>query len=448
MKAPQPIRRGEALHYVVDRQIRSAHREHAEADPDIRHVDNPIENLHAALEKVWQTPETRRQALQSLCENEAFMVAFRKHLQQQGNELNAVQAAQEQLEDIEAERLSLLMQLEATRTDVKRATEAMLADLSQKKRETLTRLDQQLQTLNENRERLLQAVAALGDDAQRRTCDWLAENHLQLCICNGETVALAPTVGIYRTPAEMVANVRASLNRQGFACNEDDVTELLLHFALSDEICLCGDTLPEAELCASTFLEGLGLRNVTARTDERTRLEVASMLPDNGLRTPTVEVCGMERAALRCFGHKTIRILDAHTPLQAGMPLPMLYTPVYRPSTRDGRPVEPLRPTSLESFDAFRDEAKPLLNIGEAWFVEVEKKISEQSPALAGFATQAMRLFVSAASGKLRGGFLAAADAAMLSWVIPEVYRRELNPEPFHQEIISLPRCMAALGIR
>jgi len=48
----------------------------------------------------------------------------------------------------------------------------------------------------------------------------------------------------------------------------------------------------------------------------------------------------------------------------------------------------------------------------------------------------------------LRGGFLAAADAAVLGWVIPEVFKQELNPEPLRQEIGNLPRCLAALGIR
>ena len=71
----------------------------------------------------------------------------------------------------------------------------------------------------------------------------------------------------------------------------------------------------------------------------------------------------------------------------------------------------------------------------------------EQNSRLAGSATQQMRVFVSAASPRLRGGFLAAADAAMLGWVIPAVSRRELNPEPLRAAIESLPRCLSALGI-
>ena len=449
VRAPQPIRHGEPLHYVVERQIRSARREHADQRSDFHHVDNPIENLHVALEKAWETPETRRQAMQALSENEAFMQCFLQHMYQQGRELKVIRAAQEQLEDIEAERLSLLIQLENAKNDYKRATEAMHAGLTQKKREELRQLDNQLTALREERDRLNATIAVLGDQAQGSTLEWLAQNNLHLCACNGDTVALSPTLGVTRTPGEMVAAVRVAMNRQGFACNEDDATELLLHFALNDELCLCGDSLHEAELCACTLLDSLGLMGVTARTDGTTRLEVANLLPDNGLRTPTVEVCPLGRAALNPFGHKTIRLLETRSPMREMLPLPVVYAPSFRPALRETRQGETaVRPTSLESFGMLREEAKPLMAQGEAWFSRLENKLSEQSSELAGITTQRMRVFVSAASGKLRGGFLAAADAAMLGWVIPEVYKQVLNPEPLREEMECLPRCLAALGIQ
>jgi len=391
VKTPQPIRPGEPLHYVVERQIRSAHREQGEHGNEFRHIENPIENLHVALEKAWQSPETRQQALQFLCENEAFMQVFLKHLQGQGHNFRAIEAAQEQLEDIEAERLSLLMQLEKTKTDYKRTMETMHAELSQKKREELNVLDKQLLVLKEDRERITNSITELGDQAQQGTLEWLKNKDFQFCACNGETIVVSPTIGVKRTPAEMIASIRLAMNWQGFACNEDDATELLLHFALNDEFCLCGDTLAEAELCAHTLLEGLGLTGVTARTREHTRLEVASFLPTNAQRSPTVEVCSLDRAALNPYGHKTIRLMDARTLAQVALPHPVVYTPVFRLQMRDMHVAEPVRPTSLESFNAFRDESKPLLEHGEAWFSDLEKKLAEQSSWLSGTGTQQMR---------------------------------------------------------
>ena len=448
VKSPAPIRHGEPLHYVVEKQIRSAHHEYVGREPEYRHIENPIENLNIALAKVWELPETRQQAIVALTENEAFMQALFKHLTAQGRELRAVEAAQEQLQDIEAERLSLLMQLETAKNDCKRAMEALHADLSHKKREELAQLENQLHAVREEKELLMGAIAALGEQAQSQTLELMTHGDLQLCGCNGDTIALSPMIGVRRAPPEMISGIRVAMNRQGFACNEDDATELLLYFALNDEFCICGDTLSEAELCARTLLEGLGLAGLAARTYDRTALNIASLLPTNGLRTPTVEVCGMERPAVRFFGHKTIRLMDMRTPMRAEPPLPVVYAPAFRAALRDVRPLEPIRPTSLDSFASLREDAKPLLEQGERWFSELDERLSEQRSALYGMASQQMRLFVSAASNRLRGGFLAAADAAVLGWIIPAVCRRELNPEPLRQAIAGLPRCLSALGIQ
>lgn len=447
-KTPQPIRHGEALHYVVEKQIRTAHREHVGRESEYRHVENPIENLNVALAGAWETPETREQAILSLTANEAFMQAFMRHLHAQGREVRAVEAAQEQLQDIEAERLSLLMQLETARNDCKRAMEAMHAELTHKKREELAQLESQLHAAREERDALMAAIAELGEQAHVKTLSWVSQCGLQVCAAGSDTISIAPVVGTHHAAAEMIAAIRVAMNGQGFACNEDDATELLLHFALNDEFCICGDTVSEAELCARTMLEALGLQNVAARTYADTLLNVASLLPANGLRTPTVEVCPMGRPAVSCFGHKTIRLIDARTPMGDEPPLPVVYAPAFRTGLRDMRPAEPMKPAALSSFAALREEAKPLWEQGEMWFSELDRQLSEQDSALYGMASQQMRLFVSAASGRLRGGFLAAADAAVLGWVVPAVCRRTLNPEPLRHTIAGLPRCLSALGIQ
>ena len=445
-KTVQPIHRGEAVHYVVEKQIRSAHRDHAEHETDYRHVDNPIENLNVALGKAWETPETREQAVQSLASNEAFMQAFMQHLHAQGREVKAVQAAQEQLEDIEAERLSLLMQLEKARSDTKRATEALYADMAHKKRDELTQLDVQLKQMREERDALHATLASLSQQAQTLSLEAAAQSGMQLITAGGDGVSLSPLIGVRRTAAEMVSSIRVAMNRQGFACNEDDATELLLHFALNDEFCICGDTASEAELCARTMLEALGLLCVSARTYADTQLHVASLLPANGLRTPTVEVCPMGRPAIGCYGHKTIRLVDARTPMRDEPPLPVVYAPAFHTGLREGKPAETVRPVSLESLTALREEAKPLWDQGEKWFGELDRQLSGQASTLYGMASQQMRVFVSAASGRLRGGFLAAADAAVLGWVVPAVCRRELNPELLRPAIEGLPALPVGAG--
>lgn len=446
-KAPRAIRSGEPLHYVVDKQIRSAHREHAELHSDFKHVDNPIENLNVALGKVWDVPETREQAIDALCDNETFTQAFLRRLQSHGVEPKSVAAAQEQLEDIEAERLSLLMQLDAIKNDHRRAMDKLCAEMNQKKKDELAQLNARLETARAELETLNTSMQALGGGVQEQTLEWLAQHRLQLCGSCGDTVALAPTIGEERTFDRMVADVRAAMNRQGFACNEDDVTELLLEFVLHDEICLCGDSLGEAELCAATLLEGLGLSSVSARTDGNTCLQIADMLAGNAQRTPTVEVTVPGRPVLHPYGHKTIRLLDASVAQKDALTLPAVYAPIFRPTLRDRRPVPMVKPVSLASLNALREEAAPLSSQGEAWFEQLDQVLAAQSVSFGGIVTRQMRIFVSVAASRLHGGFLAAADVAMLSWILPVIHRENLDAEYFMPLVDRLPRCMTALGL-
>ena len=132
-------------------------------------------------------------------------------------------------------------------------------------------------------ESLNETLVALGDRAHVETLDWFAEKHLQLHLSDGETVTVVPMIGVRRLAGEMITAIRVAMNRQGFACNEDDATELLLHFAINDEFCLCGDTVEEAELCARTMylVTLLLIKAMQLKQQDR---ELSSLL--DGLKEP------------------------------------------------------------------------------------------------------------------------------------------------------------------
>jgi len=448
VKTPLPIHRGDAFHNVVEHQIRAARQEPGEYSTDFQHIDNPIENLNAALARVWDEPDTQRQALETLCANDAFTQSFLRQLRLGGREMKAVQAAQEQLEDIEAERLSLLMQLEAMKNDDKQARETLSASLTQKKREELAGLEAQARALRAEADGLRAALETLGETARERTLATLAEKGSQLMGSDGQTVALSPVIGQKRSMEEMADAVRTAMNRRGFAVNGDEVIELLLYFALNDEFYLGAETVSTAELCARALLEGLGLADVTAFTRGDTRLAVASLLPDDGLRTPTVEVCPPGRAALTAYGHKTIRLVEYPVVFQANLPLPVAMVPPLKPNAVEAAASGPSRPVALESLRALRMEAAPLMPRGEEWFAELGELLAGQEIRLPEAAGRRMRAFIATASVKLRGGFLAAADAAALGWITPMLLGAELNLEALRPALESLPRTLAALDIR
>ena len=446
VRIPTPVYTGATVQDVVERQVRAASRQPGAYPNDFVYRENPIEALNQALDAVWSDPDTRRQALDTLCDNETFTQAFVKRLRLSGREMRAVEAAQDQLSEIEAERLKLLMQLDALKNDEREAKEAIRAGMSQKKREELTQLEERERVLRAEMDKLTALLTALSDQANRYTLETLAQHGGQLCTANGDTLALTPRMGIKRQPEELIAAVRTAMNRQGFTPTEDDAVELLTYFAVQDEFCIRAETVSLASLCARAMLEALGLTSVTAFTSGNTCLSVASLLPENNLRTPTVEVGPIGRPALTVFGHKTIRVLDLQTVPPTGMPV--LQASPYRTLTGLPRESEAVAPVSLEALRAFREQADPLPPAGEAWVEEMSKLLKQQGIQPAETTLRQVRVFLSVASLRLRGGFLAAADAATLGWAVPVVLERQLDLEALRPVLINLPRSLTALNIR
>ncbi len=447
VKPPLTLRGGGSVQNVIEREVREAYHREGAYPTDFKPLDNPVDNLCKALETVWASTGTQRQALETLSENEAFTQAFLLQLRQNGGETGAVKAAQDQLADIEAERLSLLMELDAAKSEDKAARDALCASMNQKKRDEVAKLEERARALRTDTETLHATLISLGEQAQGVTLEALVHSGAQLCTSNGETVALSPRIGMEKKPEELIASVRMALGRQGFAVSEDDATELLTFFALQDDLTVCAPTAAIGELYVRALTNALGLSNVTAYTRAGDYLTVASLLPENGQRTPTVEVSAFARAAVHAYGHKTLRIAAAQE-VTAADGLPVATAPAYRPGTNMVREAQPAAPVMLESLWAFADAAAPLSPAGEAWFIELAGEMEQQGAPLAQTDQNRMRAFIAAASARLRGGFLVAADAAALGWVVPLARERRLNTEALRSTLVGLPRTLAALNIR
>lgn len=119
-------------------------------------MENPIESLRNCMEYVWQNADMRQQAMDMLMENEAFTTDVAAALRRGGINLNATAAAREQLAEIEADRISLLMQLETAKENEKKFREKAIASLSQKRRDEAERLKKEVDQLSRQREELLE----------------------------------------------------------------------------------------------------------------------------------------------------------------------------------------------------------------------------------------------------------------------------------------------------
>lgn len=447
--------RPESMHHVVERQMRGQRDEimgEELGSGTYGLVENPIENLRTCMEYVWQNADMRQQAMDMLLENEAFTADVAAALRRGGMNLHAAAAAQEQLAEIEADRLSLLMQLEAAKENEKKFREEALAALTQKRRDEAERLKREIEKLTGEREALLEQSRVLSSENAARITDFIAGQMNCLSGAGEQRVLLSPVMGRAYSQKELAEQLRVHMNDSGFSISDDEAVSLLISFSLYDALCFRARTLTDAQLFAQTLLESFGLKSVSATVWPGAYVEMISLLPEDAHRTPTVTVQPLGTETMTVFGHKTLFLADESVmPGEADrlLPYPVINVPAML-KRGFGRAAEwkPVAPASLESFAAIRADSHPMLSEAEKWFSDLKRVLSQAELVLPDAMAAGMRRFIEVASRKVRGGFLAAADMAASNWVAPLVMLSGCDAAKVADALAGLPRTLDLLGIR
>lgn len=445
----------ESMHHVVEQQIRRQRDEVMGTEMGAGvygMVENPIENLRACVDYIWQNADMRDQALNMLMDNEAFTSDMAARLRSGGTNLRAAAAAQEQLAEIEADRLSLLMQLETAKANEKKFREEALAALTQKKRDEAERLKKEVKQLEATRRRLSEAAQVLSSGTAAQVTDFLAAKMNCLSGAGEQRVLLSPVMGQEYTQQALAEQLRVHMNDSGFGINEDEAMSLLISFALYDAVCLRARTLADAQLFATVLLESFGLQSVSAAICPGAYVEMISLLPEDERRTPTVTVQPLGTETMSVFGHKTIYLADERT-LAAQQDLMLPYPVINVPGMLKrafGHTAEwtPAAPAALSSFAAIRADVHPMLSDAEKWFGELKRALKQAEMLPPDAMLVSMRRFIEVASRKVRGGFLAAADTAACHWVVPLILMNGREAPEVAEALAGLPHAMEMLGIR
>ena len=446
--------RPESMHHVVERQIRGQRSEvmgEELGSGTYGMVENPIESLRTCMEYVWQNTDMRRQAMDMLMENESFADAAAAALRKGGMNLSAAAAAQEQLAEIEADRLSLLMQLETARENEKKFREQAIASLSHKKRDEVERLKNEVEQLTGRREALLEQARVLSSDNAAQITEFIAGQMSCLSGAGEQRVLLCPVIGKDCTQRELAEQLRVHMNDSGFSISDDEAVSLLIHFSLCDALCFRARTMADAQLFATVLLESFGLQSVSAMVMPGAYVEMISLLPEDMRRTPTVTVQPIGTETMAVYGHKTLFLTDESAmPGEADglTPYPIINVPAML-KRGFGRAAEwkPVAAASLGSFAAIRADSHPLLNEAEKWFTDLKSVLLQSQSALPDAMAVNMRRFIEVASRKVRGGFLAAADLAASSWVAPLLMLNGCDAALVADALAGLPRTLDLLGI-
>lgn len=440
--------RPESMHHVVEQQL--FQNNEGENRSIYRMVENPIDSLNRCLDYVWQNADMRSQAIEKLSENETFMRDMLQIFRRRGLNTQASAAAQEQLAEIEAERLSLLMQLDTAKQNAKQYREEAIASLSQKLRAESEKLKNEIQALEKTKKKLTDETQALSQQNARQTIDFFSQNMQCMSGAGEERIMLSPVIGCHYEASELAEKLRVHMNESGYGINEDHAMGLLIYFSVNDTLCLCAATEADAARFAQVMLESFGLQSVSGTILPESYVEVVSILPEDGQRTPTVTIQSLGTESMSIYGHKTLYLATSHqieNYSTAGLPAhPIVHVPTaIKRAFGRVEDFQAVQPASLSSFMDIRSDTHPMLSEADKWFAELKARIEKEEFAVPRATLIDMRRFIEVATRKVRGGFLAAADSAVCHWLVPAIRLGQIKPEHFASIVAGLPRAMRLL---
>ena len=440
--------RPESMHHVVEQQL--FQNNEGENRSIYRMVENPIDSLNRCLDYVWQNADMRSQAIEKLSENETFMRDMLQIFRRRGLNTQASAAAQEHLAEIEAERLSLLMQLDSAKQNAKQYREEAIASLSQKLRAESEKLKNEIQSLEKTKKKLTDETQVLSQQNARQTIDFFSQNMQCMSGAGEERIMLSPVIGCHYEASELAEKLRVHMNESGYGINEDDAMGLLIYFSVNDTLCLCAATEADAARFAQVMLESFGLQSVSGTILPESYVEVVSILPEDGQRTPTVTIQSLGTESMSIYGHKTLYLATSHqieNYSTAGLPAhPIVHVPTaIKRAFGRVEDFQAVQPASLSSFMDIRSDTHPMLSEADKWFAELKARIEKEEFAVPRATLIDMRRFIEVATRKVRGGFLAAADSAVCHWLVPAIRLGQIKPEHFASIVAGLPRAMRLL---
>lgn len=403
---------------------------------ELRDVQNPVDAFKRALANVCQTPEAQQQAVTLMLAQEGIRSALSKSLSSDQKDLT-IAAMHSQLQELEAERLMTLMQLddakknldafkEETLQSASKAEQAKLDELKalqQKAQEAVDVANASLMPIEEKRKEVAEALEKAGSNA------------------------LVAAAGVYTTKAEMIDRLEKSLRAAGFSVEAGDALAMLTAYALSpDGLLFVAETTADAHSALLAFAAALGAPYYDA-TDPETECAVLpggnspvfvsgkpGFLSSNKAGLTMVETRCADLSAMPWIVQtaslvKRPRAALAFRASQEAIPLAL---PCFPAVSKDSFAAELLKESELSS------DTVAVLSAVRKELAALHKPLPL---ALAGM----MYRFIAATQHDFTGGVAEAIDRAVSIFVVPHMRVSRISVDEIASLLAAMPRSLAAM---
>ena len=404
---------------------------------ELREVHNPADALKRALQRMWQSTETQRQAVDVLLNQPGMRAMLSKALSKDTNDLT-VAAMQSQLQEMEAERLMTLMQLDDVKKNLSAAREEAIGKLNmaeQKKLDELHIAQQQAQNALDEITKALEPIENKREEASRKM------EELQSAF-DAPVYFLCPPTGGRASKQELIDRVEKAMKAAGFLVQPGDAQAMLTAFSLSAqkrEMQFRAETEADAQTALEAFAAALGTQVRGAAADG-----VQSVVIPGG-NAPLFQVhwgSGNKVDHPLVFSVSLDLIGDANA--ADGWFTPHADLIAHADPQAIPQPLPVFAPVSLECIQKEMLKDEKLSDETLQAISAVRKAVAEAGHPLPLAAVDMMCRFIAATQEDL--GVAQAIDRAVAMYAVAHVLDYDLDTEALKHCLAAMPRAMKALN--
>lgn len=432
---PQPKNK---LQEVVSAQWRVARNEPPTAPlpagAKMHQIENPVESACTSMKAAWQVPEAQTQLIDLILSLDGMRAKLEPYMVEAAADSPLQKALHARLQDMEAERLSVLLQLDKAKADLEGFRRSAIEALSEKaKAET-----NQLLASKAEHEAALEALKAQQNAllAQRdellRRIDELQQSELPAALSkaladaqiaapvNGVPLRMSPVSGSMTAADDMIRRVISAFAASGVIIQRNHAAAMLAVMAVSSRIGLVSAAPAAAATLIGNVARALGWHSGFGQQVTPEQKPLLSALPADHtpavLLTTLAAYAPLERITKVILTRSAVNLTRNTAYETCSWPVIQLPSLSIVPEIEADHAEQPVSAASLQA----------LLDVPGATREEIDQVLTgvlQQVTPLSGATIKEMYRFISACSSLMDGGLAAACDWAILLWILPAVDR-------------------------
>lgn len=424
------------------------------AGAKLQAVSNPVEAACTNLRQAWNASSAHEQLIDCILSLDGIHGQLETKLCAGKTGTIMQRVLQQRLQDLEAERLSALCELDKAKRDVDAYKQELLTAMASRVNKEISSLETNKQTLQTQvdglkeeanalvlqRDALLTKINELQKENMPEVVAKLLADFQMAAPTADVPLRLSPVSGENLDLAQLIDRLMQACQASGIAIDHNYAIALLVLLAISPRIGISCPTTAAASTLLKNIAVGMGWQGSYAHQYAAEQRPVVGIRPVDS--TPAVlttslpnyaPIVGMTKLTLSRNTSSLIRNAAYDTAQWPILLLPAL--------TSIPELDETLPPISAASIAALAEKA----SVSKAELDSILAPIVKAAIPLSGSAQKDMYRFVSICAGLMEGGLPVAADWAILLWIVPALEHGSKYYHAVKPLLDEYPRSLAKL---